>query len=240
MRGVPAELVECLRIAQIREESSLAAVSAPRTQGHDREAPSQLPRTARAARARSLRDQGRALREIAEEMGVATSTVRAWLFDPDGSKLKARKRRYASRCIDCGALTSGGAGRGPNAPKRCKACGERESGDRERERARGRRALIEQLWAAGETGPAIAAQVGWKGNPSKTCPCCVSAATPCRIGSRPARRARSPPNLVPVSGGRPTLKDAVAQLGLPTCRPPSWLSVEAMPSARSESPAAQS
>jgi hypothetical protein len=123
------------------------------------------PRAAQVARARTLRDEGWVLREIVEQMGVAVSTVHDWLSDPDGSKLKARKRRYAGRCIDCGAATSGYAGQGPNAPKRCPTCAGRHSAERERERHRERRELVERLWAEGRSFREIGELMGWKGSP---------------------------------------------------------------------------
>jgi hypothetical protein len=105
------------------------------------------------------------LREIAEEMGVAIQTVHDWLSDPDGSKLKARKLRYAGRCVDCGAPTGGHAGRGANAPKRCARCAGRHNRDREKERARVRRELVERLWAERKTASEIGEFLGWRGNP---------------------------------------------------------------------------
>jgi class 3 adenylate cyclase len=122
-------------------------------------------RAERVALARTLRDEGRVLREIAEEMGVAVQTVHDWLSDPDGSKLKARKQRYAGRCIECGAPTGGHAGRGANAPKRCQRCAARHNRERERERNRERRELVERLWAEGKSFRDIGEALGWKGSP---------------------------------------------------------------------------
>lgn len=72
-------------------------------------------------RARELRAQGLIYREIAAELGVARSTVYAWLSDPDGERLRARKQGYAGTCIDCGAPTNGYDGPG-RASKRCVPC----------------------------------------------------------------------------------------------------------------------
>jgi transposase len=105
------------------------------------------------------------LREIAEEMGVAIQTVHDWLSDPDGSKLKARKQRYAGRCVDCGAPTGGHAGRGDKAPKRCQRCAGRLNREREQERNRERRELVERLWAEGKSFREIGEALGWKGSP---------------------------------------------------------------------------
>ena len=76
-----------------------------------------------------------------------------------------RKRTlYAGRCVDCGAATSGSAGRGPRAPKRCQACASRLAAARARERAAPRRAVIERLWAEGRTVREIGELMGWAQN----------------------------------------------------------------------------
>lgn len=75
----------------------------------------------RVREARWLRDhEGWTLREIGERYGVATSTVDAWLQDPDGIALRARKDFYAAPCVDCGAPTSGSEGR--RREPRCQSC----------------------------------------------------------------------------------------------------------------------
>lgn len=61
------------------------------------------------------------MREIAAEMGVATSTVDAWLNDPGGQRLQARKDSYAGTCDTCGGPTDGSNGRG-KASVRCITC----------------------------------------------------------------------------------------------------------------------
>jgi hypothetical protein len=81
-----------------------------------------VSRIERAQEARRLRDSGLKLREIAATMGVAKSTVGAWLNDPDGSKLAARKDGYRGTCEGCGKRTDGSAGPG-NAPSLCRVCG---------------------------------------------------------------------------------------------------------------------
>src|SRR5438105_15759202 len=55
-------------------------------------------RSAREALARELRGRGLRLREIADELGVAISTVDSWLNDPGGERLRARKDSYRGRC----------------------------------------------------------------------------------------------------------------------------------------------
>lgn len=94
----------------------------------------------------ALRAEGLKYREIAAELGVPLQTVYAWVTDPDGAKLRARKASYAGRCADCGGPTTGNDGRNA-APERCFSC------ERERvqsmdpvERARqGRRRLAARL-----------------------------------------------------------------------------------------------
>jgi hypothetical protein len=78
-------------------------------------------RADREAQARRLRDQGLLLREIAERMGVAIQTVHAWLSDPGGEKLAARKKSYGGTCSECGAPTEGSNGPA-NPAARCLAC----------------------------------------------------------------------------------------------------------------------
>lgn len=78
-------------------------------------------RAEREAHARKLRDEGKLLREIAAEMGVAISTVNAWLCDPGGKRMKARKESYRGRCVDCDVPTDGSNGR-DGAPERCLPC----------------------------------------------------------------------------------------------------------------------
>lgn len=78
----------------------------------------------RVAEAQRLRDAGWLYRQIAESSGVSVSTVHAWVTDPDGLELRARKDSYRGRCVDCGALTDGSNGRG-NPAKRCAECSAR-------------------------------------------------------------------------------------------------------------------
>jgi hypothetical protein len=78
-------------------------------------------RSAREALARELRGRGLRLREIADELGVAISTVDSWLNDPGGERLRARKDSYRGRCERCGAATDGSGGRA-QAPRLCSRC----------------------------------------------------------------------------------------------------------------------
>lgn len=79
-------------------------------------------RAAKVAEAQRLRGEGLLMREIAERMGAAVSTVDGWLNDPDLAKLRARKDSYRGECVDCGAPTDGSNGRDAT-PKRCDPCG---------------------------------------------------------------------------------------------------------------------
>jgi hypothetical protein len=71
--------------------------------------------------ARQLRDQGLLQREIADIAGVSTSTVNAWLADPEYEKQRERRRRYAAPCEVCGGPTDGSGGR-KNQRTRCMNC----------------------------------------------------------------------------------------------------------------------
>ena len=76
-------------------------------------------RAERVRQCRELRDQGLVMREIGERLELATSTVHAYLNDPDGSRAHERKMR--GRCVDCGtAIRADQPGRGN--PVRCAPC----------------------------------------------------------------------------------------------------------------------
>ncbi len=75
-----------------------------------------------AALARHYRDQeGLPIAEIAPRLGRAPATVKAYLYDPDGEKARAVKRRYQGVCRGCGAPTAARAGKG-DAYEYCKRC----------------------------------------------------------------------------------------------------------------------
>lgn len=79
-------------------------------------------REQRVAEIRRLRDdEGLLLREIAERLGIAISTVQDYYTDPDGSKARARKAKNHGVCIDCGAETRN-SGSAKYVPERCRAC----------------------------------------------------------------------------------------------------------------------
>ena len=115
-------------------------------------------RAEREALARELRDQGYLFREIAEMMGVSTSTVDSCLNDPGGLRLKARKESYAGECVDCGARTNGNAGPW-KASLRCIECNGRVTAERERRRWLAHRVQIEAMWADGYTMREIAMEM---------------------------------------------------------------------------------
>ena len=69
-----------------------------------------MSRAEKVKRAQELRARGLLNREIAAEMGVVTSTVNAWLNDPDLARQRARRERYAKRCDRCGGPTDGSRG----------------------------------------------------------------------------------------------------------------------------------
>jgi transposase len=111
-----------------------------------------MTRVEKARRAAELRREGLTYREIGERMGGAKqSTVHAWLDDPDGSKLKARKRGYDGTCRVCGGRTNGYAGPG-KAGVTCASCVVAEG-------IRNRAAVVE-AWNHGMTVKEIAARFG--------------------------------------------------------------------------------
>jgi hypothetical protein len=84
------------------------------------------PRSEWLALATRMRAQGMSGLAIARELGLSHTFVYDLLNDPDGSKAKARKARYAGVCVDCGAKTAGGEGRRDE--PRCHPCSARKSG----------------------------------------------------------------------------------------------------------------
>lgn len=78
-------------------------------------------RTEMAAECLRLRGAGLTYKQIAERLGKSYSTVNDLIYDPDGSKVKARKDGYRGVCVDCGGRTDGSNGR-DKAPTRCLSC----------------------------------------------------------------------------------------------------------------------
>jgi len=73
------------------------------------------------AQIENLERRGLTTREIAEQLGLARSTVNIYRADPDGERQRQRRHHYQGTCVGCGQPTSGSGG--PNrAPKRCRAC----------------------------------------------------------------------------------------------------------------------
>jgi hypothetical protein len=95
-----------------------------------------------APKARAMRAEGLMLKEISAALGVPISTLQAWIDDPDCSKQRSRRARYAGSCLDCGCPTDGSAGPG-RAPQRCNDCAN------QRRTAQAREAIIEAIrrWA---------------------------------------------------------------------------------------------
>ena len=78
-------------------------------------------RAERAAQIERLERRGLDTREIAEQLGLARSTINIYRRDPDGSRHRQRLESYRGRCRDCGRLTTGSGGRA-RAPARCRRC----------------------------------------------------------------------------------------------------------------------
>lgn len=74
--------------------------------------------TEQAAEYRELQAEGLSVREIARRKGLTESAIVNRLYDPDGSKQKARRSRYQGICKECGAATDGSNGRA-KAPEYC-------------------------------------------------------------------------------------------------------------------------
>lgn len=71
------------------------------------------------AQVKALRDQGLLLREIAEHLGMAISTVHDLLADPTGEIARERKMKRFGICVGCGCKTYNS---GSEPPERCTTC----------------------------------------------------------------------------------------------------------------------
>jgi transcriptional regulator with XRE-family HTH domain len=103
-------------------------------------------RPERVAQIERLEQRGLTTREIAEQLGLAPSTINIYRRDPDGSLHRRRLERYRGRCRGCGAPTSGSGGPG-RAPEWCRRC----AGERRRSWTEQRILAAIKEWAA-ETG----------------------------------------------------------------------------------------
>ena len=59
--------------------------------------------------------------QIAERLGRAPATIKAYFYDPTGEKARAVKARYLGVCRGCGAPTTARSGKG-DAYQFCKNC----------------------------------------------------------------------------------------------------------------------
>ena len=65
--------------------------------------------------------EGLSIAQIAQRLGRAPATVKAYFYDPTGNKAKAVKARYQGICRACGAPTQPRNGKG-DAYAYCKTC----------------------------------------------------------------------------------------------------------------------
>lgn len=79
-----------------------------------------LPRPERLRQIRAALNRGLSQREVAAELGVSRSTVKNILYDPEGTKQRARRRSYGGFCLDCGAATMSDGTSNPS--PRCGPC----------------------------------------------------------------------------------------------------------------------
>ena len=138
----------------------MAAIEQPVGSGGEERA---AGRSGRVARSRELRERGWLLREIAAEMGVVAQTVFAWLDDPDGSNLRARKQRYGGVCVDCDERVRR-ACQGRRAVVVRAAAGERASERGGRARALSRRSVSSSVATVTRRRPVIGTPIkraGW-------------------------------------------------------------------------------
>jgi hypothetical protein len=74
------------------------------------------------ALARHYREfEGLTIQQIADRLGRAPATIKAYFYDPTGEKARAVKARYQGVCRRCGAYTQPRNGKG-DAYAYCKAC----------------------------------------------------------------------------------------------------------------------
>lgn len=86
-----------------------------------------VPRPERLAQILALRAEGLTHREIADRLSITLSAVRNVLYDPDGSKQRARRATYVGTCSDCGTPTRSNGTSRPS--PRCPECATRANAE---------------------------------------------------------------------------------------------------------------
>lgn len=99
----------------------------------------------RVAEAKHLYDNGLSYPAIAERFGVCRQTIFAWLNDPDGARLRARKDALTGACVVCGARTSGSDGK--REEPRCVRCSAIKNGQNRKRWTRAAIIQAMQDWA---------------------------------------------------------------------------------------------
>jgi hypothetical protein len=73
------------------------------------------------SRGTSARPRGLSIAQIADRLGRAAATIKAYFYDPTGEKARVVKARYVGVCRGCGAYTQPRNGKG-DAYRYCKVC----------------------------------------------------------------------------------------------------------------------
>src|SRR4051812_39095340 len=86
-----------------------------------------MTREEKIARARVLRDRGRTYKEIAEDIGMALSTVAEWFVPQNNERKRRWEKEHRATCPDCGGPMSAGSARADGSTSRkafarCHSC----------------------------------------------------------------------------------------------------------------------